>query len=75
MYFDSAYIAKYYVNEPDADAVRAIIEAAPSLRSSAWARIEVASVFHRHVRERSLTCLSQFGESLAGKSFRISGGV
>jgi predicted nucleic acid-binding protein len=55
MYFDSAYIAKYYVNEPDATAVRAVAEAASSLRSSAWARLEVASVFHRHVREGSLS--------------------
>ncbi len=55
MYFDSAYIAKYYVNEPDAEAVRAIVLAAPSLRSSAWARLELSSVFHRHVREGSLT--------------------
>jgi predicted nucleic acid-binding protein len=55
MYFDAAYIAKYYVNEPDAEAVREIVEAAPSLRSSAWARLELASVFHRHVREGSLT--------------------
>jgi predicted nucleic acid-binding protein len=55
MYFDAAYIAKYYVNEADAAAVRAVIEAASSLTSSAWARLEVASVFHRHVREGSLT--------------------
>ena len=55
MYLDSAYIAKYYVNEPDAAAVRNLIRRAPFVCSSAWALVEVTCVFHRHVRERSLT--------------------
>lgn len=55
MYLDSAYIAKYYVNEPDADAVRNLIRAADSLHSSAWALVEMTSVFHRHIREGSLS--------------------
>ena len=55
MYLDSAYIAKYYVNEPDASAVRSLIAGRRDLRSSSWASLEVTSVFHRHVRERSLT--------------------
>jgi predicted nucleic acid-binding protein len=55
MYLDSAYIAKYYVNEPDAAFVRKLIRAATRVCSSAWALIEVTCVFHRHVREGSLT--------------------
>jgi predicted nucleic acid-binding protein len=55
MYLDSAYIAKYYVNEPDAAAVRKLIRKATDVTSSAWALIEVTCVFHRHVREGSLT--------------------
>jgi predicted nucleic acid-binding protein len=55
MYLDSAYIAKYYVNEPDADAVRKLIAGASVLCSSSWALVEVTCVFHRHVREGSLT--------------------
>ena len=55
MYVDSAYIAKYYVNEPDAVAVRQLIRNADHVCSSAWALIEVTCVFHRHVREGSLT--------------------
>jgi len=55
MYLDSAYIAKYYVNERDSTAVRNLIRDAPSICSSAWALVEVCSVFHRHVREKSLT--------------------
>ena len=55
MYLDSAYIAKYYVNEPDAAAVRKLIRRASFLCSSAWALVEVTCVFRRHVREGSLT--------------------
>jgi len=55
MYLDSAYLAKYYVNEPDATAVRKLIRRAPHLCSSSWALIEVVCVFHRHMREGSLT--------------------
>jgi predicted nucleic acid-binding protein len=55
MYLDSAYIAKYYVNEPDASAVRKLIAGASFLCSSSWALVEVSCVFHRHVREGSLT--------------------
>jgi predicted nucleic acid-binding protein len=54
MYLDSAYIAKYYVNEPDSPVVRALISTAKVLISSAWATGEVACVFHRHRREGSL---------------------
>ena len=55
MYLDSAYIAKYYVNEPDAAAVRKLIRRASFICSSFWAVVEVTCVFHRHVREGSLT--------------------
>jgi predicted nucleic acid-binding protein len=55
MYLDSAYIAKYYVNERDSAAVREVIRQAPHICSSSWATIEVTCVFHRHVREGSLT--------------------
>lgn len=55
MYLDSAYIAKYYVNEPDAAAVRKLIRRASFVCSSSWAPVEVTCVFHRHVREGSLT--------------------
>lgn len=56
MYLDSAYIAKFYVNEPDAPAVRQLIQRATAqIHSSAWAIAEVSCVFHRHVREGSLS--------------------
>ena len=55
MYLDSAYIAKFYLNEPDSPRVRAAIAAAPALVSSVWALGEVACAFHRHLREGSLS--------------------
>ncbi|MBV9765339.1 MAG: type II toxin-antitoxin system VapC family toxin [Acidobacteriaceae bacterium] len=55
MYLDSAYVAKYYVNERDARAVRNLIRRAAHVCSSSWAIVEVTAVFHRHVREGSLT--------------------
>jgi predicted nucleic acid-binding protein len=55
MYLDSAYVAKYYVNEPDAAAVRKLIRRASFVCTSAWALAEVSCVFHRHVREGSLS--------------------
>ncbi len=55
MYLDSAYVAKFYVNEPDATAVRKLIRRASHICGSSWALVEVTCVFHRHVREGSLT--------------------
>jgi predicted nucleic acid-binding protein len=55
LYLDTAYIAKCYLNEPDAATVRAFVVGQSGLTSSAWARAELACVLHRHVREGSLT--------------------
>ena len=53
-YFDAAYIAKCYLHETDAAAVRALARSSPSLYTSALSIAEVACVFHRHVREGTL---------------------
>jgi predicted nucleic acid-binding protein len=55
VYLDSAYIAKFYVNEPDSAAVRKLIRRATHIYFSSWALVEVTCVFQRHVREGSLT--------------------
>jgi predicted nucleic acid-binding protein len=55
MYVDSAYLAKYYVNERDSIAVREAIQNASSRISSVLAIAEVTCVFHRHVREGVLS--------------------
>ena len=55
MYLDSAYIVKFYVNEPESRAVRAIIRRADALLSSSLAIPEVTCAIHRHMREGSLS--------------------
>jgi predicted nucleic acid-binding protein len=54
LYLDSAYIAKCYLNDPDAPKVRKLVQRAESLHSSAWCLAEMACVFQRRVREKSL---------------------
>lgn len=54
-YFDSAYIAKFYVDEPESDAVRHLAESLGHVHCSALGLIEVTSVFHRKWREGAFT--------------------
>ena len=54
-YFDSAYIAKFYLNEPESDAVRRLAESLGHVHCSALGRVEVAGVFHRKWREGAFT--------------------
>lgn len=53
-YFDSAYIAKCYVNEPDSARVRRLLRTCGGAHSSSLARAEVAATLLRHLREGSL---------------------
>jgi predicted nucleic acid-binding protein len=55
VYFDTAYVAKCYVNEPDSPRVRAVLRAASGGHCSALCRPELAAVLLRHVREGALT--------------------
>ncbi len=55
IYFDAAYVAKLYLKEPDSDAVRVRAAAESEVCSGVLARLEVASVFHRKLRERLAT--------------------
>lgn len=55
IYFDAAYIAKCYLNEPGADRVRAVAHGAGGLASCEVARLEFASILRRHVREQHVT--------------------
>jgi len=54
LYFDTAYLAKCYLNEPGAQQVRQLAASAPGLASSEWARLEFYAVLHRHLREGKL---------------------
>jgi predicted nucleic acid-binding protein len=55
IYFDAAYIAKCYLNEPGADRVRQVAYGAAGLGSCEVARVEFASIVKRHLRERHIT--------------------
>jgi len=55
IYFDAAYVAKCYLNEPGADRVREVAYAADGLASCELARLEFASILRRHLREQHLT--------------------
>ena len=55
VYFDSAYIAKCYLNEPDSTRVRRAARQAEGLYSSMFAVAEISCVLLRNLREGSLS--------------------
>lgn len=55
IYLDSAYVAKCYINEPDAHLVRRLVRDESDLHSSALCIAELACIFQRHIREKSLS--------------------
>ena len=55
IYFDAAYIAKCYLNEPGAERVREVAYRADGIASCELARLEFAAILKRHVRERHVT--------------------
>lgn len=55
IYFDAAYVAKCYLNEPGADRVREVAYGADGLASCELARLEFVSILKRHVREQHVT--------------------
>jgi predicted nucleic acid-binding protein len=54
-YFDSAYVAKCYLNDPDSELVRDMVRTPVPLYSSALCIPEVTCAIHRRYRERQLT--------------------
>lgn len=59
IYFDACYLAKYYFCEEDTTRVRAAAAVAGQVCCVEYGQIELAAVFHRKLREGSLT-QSQF---------------
>jgi predicted nucleic acid-binding protein len=55
VYFDSAYIAKFYLSEPESERVRALAEREGKVCCSVIGRVETAQVFHRKLREGRAT--------------------
>jgi predicted nucleic acid-binding protein len=74
MYVDSAYIAKFYLNEPDSPQVRNVIATASNLQSSAWAVPKITYTFHRKVREGKLD-VTQYRELLQAFREHIEAGL
>lgn len=54
LYFDSAYVAKCYLNDPDSEPVRDLVRRPVPLYSSALCVTEVTAAIHRRYREKSL---------------------
>ena len=54
-YFDTAYVAKSYLNEPGGGEVRVLCGEASERISSELLIAELSIVFHRHVREGKIT--------------------
>jgi predicted nucleic acid-binding protein len=54
IYFDTAYLAKCYLNEPGSDEVRAFAATAPTIACCHYGQIELVAVFHRHLRETKI---------------------
>jgi predicted nucleic acid-binding protein len=54
-YFDSAYVAKCYLNDPDAERVREMVRVPTPLYSSALCIAEVTCAIHRRYRENLLS--------------------
>lgn len=55
LYFDTAYLAKCYWNEPDGRLVRELAQQADGLYSSAICIAEMACLAHRKIREGQAT--------------------
>ena len=54
-YFDSAYLAKCYLEEPDSVKIRRFVQTAEIVYSSALCIVEVSCSLHRAVREKIIT--------------------
>ena len=54
IYFDTAYLAKLYLDEPDARPVVKLADANEIVACCAHGRIELSYVFHRKLREGAL---------------------
>jgi predicted nucleic acid-binding protein len=79
VYFDSALIAKFYLNEPGRELVRHVARSAGGVVSSGIAVVEVSAAFHRKLREgaievRVLKALQgQFAHDLDAGLWRLVG--
>ena len=74
VYFDSAYLVKCYLSDPDSEQVRKVFIRAGTVSSSALCLAEVACAAHRAVREKSITAAQAADVRLVFAS-HIRGGI
>lgn len=55
MYFDTSYVIKFYLNEPESPKIRQMVQSAGIIRSSFWTLTEFHAALHRNVREGSFS--------------------
>jgi predicted nucleic acid-binding protein len=55
LYFDAAFIAKFYLQEPESDTIRSFAEDVPGIASLVIGRLETELVFSCKLREGALT--------------------
>lgn len=78
VYFDSALIVKFYLQESGSDAVRALAQRAGPVCSSALAIAEVSAAFHRNLREGGIArktfdgAVGQFSLDVANNVWNFS---
>ena len=79
VYFDSALIAKFYLNEPGREAIRSLARDAGIVVTSGIAMAEVSAAFHRKLREGSVdrdvfdALQGQFQHDLTNGLWRLIG--
>ena len=79
VYFDSALIAKFYLNEPGREAIRSLARDAGIVVTSGIAVAEVSAAFHRKLREGSVdrdvfdALQGQFQRDLTNGLWRLIG--
>ncbi|MFM8808119.1 MAG: type II toxin-antitoxin system VapC family toxin [Chthoniobacterales bacterium] len=59
-YYDTAYLAKCYLREPGSEQVREHAREAGRIACCEIGKVELAAVFHRHLREKRLN-VRQYG--------------
>lgn len=55
IYFDTAYLAKCYLNEHGSDAVRKLAAESGRIACCAFGQLELAATIHRNLREGKIT--------------------
>lgn len=57
IYFDTAYLAKCYLNEDGSDEVRKLASESPRVACCGFGRLELAATIHRNLREGKISRL------------------